>query len=70
MAEAFIRNPLEFTRISSEFTEERLHPIFQNWKAHTGVDFAAPTGTKVKSAGDGVVDFVGQQRGYGNVVFV
>jgi murein DD-endopeptidase MepM/ murein hydrolase activator NlpD len=67
---AFLRNPLEFTRVSSGFTESRLHPVFKDWRAHKGVDFSAPIGTKVKASGVGVVDFVGRQGGYGNVVIL
>jgi murein DD-endopeptidase MepM/ murein hydrolase activator NlpD len=67
---AFLRNPLEFTRVSSGFTESRLHPVFKDWRAHKGVDFSAPLGTKVKSSSSGVIDFVGRQNGYGNVVIV
>ena len=67
---AFLRNPLEFTRVSSGFTDSRLHPIFKDWRAHKGVDFSAPLGTKVKASGSGVVDFVGRQGGYGNVVII
>ena len=67
---AFLRNPLEFTRVSSGFTESRLHPVFKDWRAHKGVDFAAPLGTKVKASGSGVIDFVGRQNGYGNVVII
>ena len=46
----------------------RLHPILKTWRAHLGVDYGAPTGTAVRSVGDGVVDFAGWQNGYGNVV--
>jgi murein DD-endopeptidase MepM/ murein hydrolase activator NlpD len=67
---AFLRNPLEFTRVSSGFTDSRLHPIFKDWRAHKGVDFSAPLGTKVKASGSGVVDFVGRQGGYGNVIII
>jgi murein DD-endopeptidase MepM/ murein hydrolase activator NlpD len=67
---AFLRNPLEFTRVSSGFTESRQHPIFKDWRAHKGVDFSAPLGTKVKASGTGIVDFVGKQGGYGNVVII
>jgi murein DD-endopeptidase MepM/ murein hydrolase activator NlpD len=67
---AFLRNPLEFTRVSSGFTDSRLHPVFKDWRAHKGVDFSAPMGTKVKASGSGVVDFVGRQGGYGNVVII
>ena len=48
----------------------RFHPILQTWKAHLGVDYAAPTGTAVRSVGDGVVDFAGVQNGFGNVVIL
>jgi len=66
----FLRSPLEFSRISSGFTSERLHPILQRLRAHTGVDYAAPAGTGVKAVADGVVEFAGQQSGYGNVVIL
>ncbi len=65
---AFLRSPLEFSRVSSGFTTARFHPILQTWRAHKGVDYAAPTGTRVKSTSDGSVDFVGNQGGYGKVV--
>jgi murein DD-endopeptidase MepM/ murein hydrolase activator NlpD len=59
--------PMEFSRLSSGFAM-RFHPLLQNWRAHLGVDYAAPTGTPVRTVGDGVVEFAGQQNGYGNVV--
>lgn len=67
---AFLRSPMEFSRISSGFTPARFHPILQKWRSHKGVDYAAPIGTKVKVTGDGVVSFVGQMNGYGNVIMV
>jgi murein DD-endopeptidase MepM/ murein hydrolase activator NlpD len=67
---AFLRSPLEFSRISSGFTSARFHPVLQRWRAHTGVDYAAATGTGVKAAADGVVEFAGVQNGYGNVVIL
>jgi murein DD-endopeptidase MepM/ murein hydrolase activator NlpD len=67
---SFLRSPMEFSRISSGFTSARFHPVLQSWRAHKGVDFAAPTGTKVKVTGDGTVSFVGWQNGYGNVIMV
>lgn len=67
---AFLRSPLEFSRISSGFTQARFHPILQKWRAHKGVDYAAAIGTRVKAAGDGVVEFVGNQGGYGRVVIL
>jgi len=67
---AFLRSPVEFSRISSGFTSARFHPILQKWRAHKGVDYAAPIGTKVKVTADGVVSYVGKQTGYGNVIMV
>ena len=67
LKKAFLRSPLEVSRISSGFAM-RLHPIMQDWRAHKGVDYAAPTGTRVKATADGVVDFVGRQNGYGNII--
>ena len=66
---AYLGSPLEFTRVSSGFSM-RFHPILQKWRAHLGVDFAAPTGTPARTVGDGVVSFAGVQGGYGNVVFI
>ncbi|MGE5526712.1 MAG: peptidoglycan DD-metalloendopeptidase family protein [Rhodospirillaceae bacterium] len=65
---AFLRSPLEFSRISSGFTQARFHPVLQQWRAHKGVDYAAPTGTGVKATADGVVEFAGRQGGYGNLI--
>lgn len=65
----FLASPLEFSRITSGFAM-RFHPILQNWRAHNGVDYSAPTGTAVRSVGDGRVAFAGRQNGYGNVVQV
>lgn len=67
---AFLRSPLEFSRITSGFTAARFHPILQAWRAHSGVDFAAPIGARIKATADGVVDFAGVQGGYGNVVIL
>ena len=64
---AFLRSPLEFSRISSGFGL-RMHPILQHWRAHNGVDYAAPQGTRVKATADGIVTMVGWQAGYGNVI--
>lgn len=66
-AKAFLRSPVEFSRISSGFGG-RVHPIFRNWRTHTGVDFAAPQGTRVLAAADGVVLAAGSRGGYGNAV--
>ncbi len=69
MRRAYLTSPVEFSRISSGFSM-RMHPIHKTWRAHLGTDFAAPTGTSVRTVGDGVVDFAGVQNGYGNVVYV
>jgi murein DD-endopeptidase MepM/ murein hydrolase activator NlpD len=69
LRKAFLRSPLEYTRISSSFGMRR-HPFLRNWRAHTGVDFAAPTGTRVRAAGDGVVEYAGPRAGYGYMVVV
>ena len=66
-AKAFLRSPVEFTRISSGFGT-RFHPIFKNWRAHTGVDFAAPKGTRVLASADGHVVSAGWRGGYGNAI--
>lgn len=67
---AFIRTPVDFARISSGFNLARKHPILNVIRAHKGVDYAAGTGTPVKTTGDGVVEFVGKKSGYGNVIVI
>lgn len=64
----FLRSPLEFSRISSGFSNARYHPVLKEWRAHKGIDYAAPTGTRVRATGDGVVQTIGRQGGYGNLV--
>jgi murein DD-endopeptidase MepM/ murein hydrolase activator NlpD len=64
----FLRYPLKFTRISSVFTTARFHPVLQKKRAHNGVDFAAPTGTPVRSVADGVVVFAGWTTGGGHTL--
>ena len=67
---AFLRSPLEFSRITSGFTAARFHPVLQKWRAHKGIDYGAPVGTRVKATGNGVVEYVGVQGGYGKVVIL
>jgi murein DD-endopeptidase MepM/ murein hydrolase activator NlpD len=67
---AFIRAPVDFTRISSNFNPRRRHPILNTIRAHRGVDYAAPRGTPIKAAGDGKVIFRGTKSGYGNTVIL
>ena len=64
----FLRYPLKFTKITSVFTDARLHPILERVRPHTGVDFAAPRGTPVRAIAEGKIVFSGRQSGYGNIV--
>jgi len=68
LRKAFIRAPVQFSRVSSRFNSARKHPVLNRIRAHKGVDYAAPTGTPVHAAGAGRVRFVGRQGGYGNVI--
>ncbi|GAB1233092.1 peptidoglycan DD-metalloendopeptidase family protein [Ferrigenium sp. UT4] len=70
MRKAFLRSPIEFSRVSSGFSNARFHPVLNRWRAHKGVDYAAPIGTRVRATADGVVTVVGKQGGYGNVVML
>lgn len=70
LGKTFLRSPLEYTRITSGFSRGRYHPILQRIRAHKGVDMAAPTGTKIRAAGDAVVAFSGWKGGYGRVVIL
>lgn len=70
MRKAFLRTPVEYTRVSSRFSTGRMHPVLNRIRAHKGVDYAAPTGTPIKSTGDGRVIFKGVHGGYGNTVII
>jgi murein DD-endopeptidase MepM/ murein hydrolase activator NlpD len=70
MRKALTRNPVDFTRISSGFSFARRHPVLNKVRAHQGVDYAAPTGTPVRAAGDGKIVFRGVRGGYGNAIVV
>jgi murein DD-endopeptidase MepM/ murein hydrolase activator NlpD len=69
LRKAFLRYPLEFSRVSSGFGMRR-HPIRGGWRAHKGIDYAAPTGTRVRATADGLVEYAGRKGGYGNVVIL
>jgi murein DD-endopeptidase MepM/ murein hydrolase activator NlpD len=68
LRKAFIRAPVQFSRISSRFNPSRRHPVLNTIRAHRGVDYAAPVGTPVRAAGEGRVRYVGSQGGLGNAV--
>ncbi len=70
MRKAFLRTPIEFARVSSHFNLRRKHPVLNRIRAHKGVDYAARTGTKIKTTGDGKIVFRGRKGGYGRVVIV
>jgi murein DD-endopeptidase MepM/ murein hydrolase activator NlpD len=68
MRKAFLRSPVEFSRISSRFSNKRWHPVLSKWRSHKGVDYAAARGTPVRASGDGKVAFAGRKGGYGRLV--
>lgn len=68
LRKALLKYPIEFTRISSRYTKSRFHPVQKRYKAHLGTDFAAPTGTKIRSVGDGIVQEARYKGGNGNYV--
>lgn len=68
LRKAFLKAPLKYSRISSGFTNSRFHPILHIYRAHNGIDYAAPTGTPIMTIGDGVVEEIGRARGNGNYV--
>ncbi len=70
MRKTFLRTPLNFTRISSHFNLRRKHPVLNTMRAHRGVDYAAPSGTPVKAAGNGVVHYAGRKGGYGKTIIL
>lgn len=70
LRKSFLRTPVEFTRISSAFSTGRMHPILGYMRAHQGVDYAAPTGTPIRAAGNGKITFRGWRNGYGNFVTI
>lgn len=70
LRKAFLRSPLEFSRITSSFSTARFHPVLQKWRAHKGIDYGAPIGTRVRATGNGSVEFIGARGGYGKVVIL
>ncbi len=68
LRKAFTRNPVDYVRITSGFTNSRYHPVLHEVRAHKGVDYAAPVGTPVHATGDGKITMRGWSNGYGNMV--
>ena len=67
LQQGFLRSPLEFSRVSSNFGR-RLHPIHGSWRSHNGTDFSAPVGTPIMATSDATIEFIGTQRGFGNLI--
>ena len=70
MRKAFLRSPVGFARVSSRFSNKRWHPVLAKWRAHKGVDYAAPRGTPVRASGDGKITLIGKKGGYGRAIFI
>ncbi|MEN8206606.1 MAG: peptidoglycan DD-metalloendopeptidase family protein [Pseudomonadota bacterium] len=70
MRKTFLRTPVEFSRISSRFSTGRKHPILNKIRAHRGVDYAASSGTAIKSTANGKIVHIGKKGGYGNTIIV
>ena len=70
MRKAFLRSPVEFSRISSRFSKNRWHPVLSKWRSHKGVDYAASRGTPVRASGDGKIIFAGKKGGYGRLIVI
>jgi murein DD-endopeptidase MepM/ murein hydrolase activator NlpD len=70
MRKAFLRTPVEFSRISSGFSLGRKHPILNRIRAHKGVDYAAATGTPIKATSNGKIIHRGKKGGYGNTIII
>ncbi len=70
MRKAFLRSPVDFSHISSRFSNKRWHPVLSKWRSHKGVDYAARRGTPVRAAGDGKVVLAGTKGGYGKLILI
>jgi murein DD-endopeptidase MepM/ murein hydrolase activator NlpD len=70
LATFFFKVPLSYTRISSKFTQKRYHPILKKYRAHLGIDYAAPRGRRIYASADGKITFKGRKGGYGNTIII
>ncbi len=70
LKKAFLRNPVDYVRITSRFQPKRYHPVLQKWRAHRGVDYGGPIGTPIHVTGNGKIVFRGWGHGYGNYIKV
>jgi len=70
LRKAFLKAPLDFSRISSGFSKSRFHPVLKKWRAHKGIDYAAPKGTPVRTTANGTIKYIGIQRGYGKLIII
>ena len=68
LRKAFLKSPLKYSRITSKYSKKRFHPVLKQYKAHLGVDYAAPTGTPIRAVGDGVVEEARYKKNNGNYV--
>lgn len=70
MKSTFLKSPMKFSRISSGFSKRRYHPVLKKWRAHKGIDYAAATGTPIRTTANGKISFMGRKGGYGRVVII
>jgi len=70
LTSVFFKVPLRYKRISSKFTKKRWHPVLKKYRAHHGIDYAAPTGRKIRATADGKVTFIGKKGGYGKTIII
>jgi len=70
LQKAFLRAPLDFAYISSHFNPNRMHPVLHKIRAHNGVDYAAKTGSPVRTTGNGTVHYAGRRNGCGNEIVI
>ncbi len=67
---AFLRSPMQFSRVTSGFSKRRFHPVLKRWRAHKGVDYGAPRGTPILATADGRITHIGRKNGYGKAIIL